>query len=530
MNETVQSYRNKIVEFWGGRSKSQKFGIIGGFIGAILLLVLLTVMLTASNMVPLYSNLTHQEAGQLTSELDDRGVQYEIADGGTTIMVPESKSDQLIVELAAQGIPNSGNIDYSFFSENVSWGMTDEERQIIELDAMQSELGSLISTIDGIQSAKVLINRPTETVFVGDQPEASSASIVLNTQYGYDITQNQVRGLYHLVSKAVPNLPTENIVIMNQNFEYFDLDDSNSIGTGNTYAEQQKIKEDIERDLQRQVQRLLGTMMGQGKVVVSVTTDIDFTSENRVEELVEPVDLENMEGLPVSVERVTETYAGIDGSNIPADVTDIPEYLAEGDTDQLSDYEQVRETINNEFNRVRREIVESPYEIRDLGIQVAVDNTIEENGEVVTLSAAEQQSVQGDVEQILSSMIETSISSDVSNEQDFDPAQKVSIAFQPFSDGPSAQQTEATIPTWVYVVGGILILSIILLIYLMMRRRNDEEEWVEFEETSQDVSEEVPPIEENLTESDARKKQLEKMAKEKPEEFAKLLRTWISED
>ena len=35
---------------------------------------------------------------------------------------------------------------------------------------------------------------------------------------------------------------------------------------------------------------------------------------------------------------------------------------------------------------------------------------------------------------------------------------------------------------------------------------------------------------EQETEGTLRRKQLEKMAKEKPEEFAKLLRTWIAEE
>ena len=35
---------------------------------------------------------------------------------------------------------------------------------------------------------------------------------------------------------------------------------------------------------------------------------------------------------------------------------------------------------------------------------------------------------------------------------------------------------------------------------------------------------------EHETEGTVRRKQLEKMAKEKPEEFAKLLRTWIAEE
>ncbi|TFB23216.1 flagellar basal body M-ring protein FliF [Filobacillus milosensis] len=529
MNETVQKFRNRFVEFWSSKSKTQKIGMVGGLVGLPLILIVSTLLFTSSNMVPLYSNLSHQEAGQLTSELDSRGVKYELTDGGTTILVPDAQSDRLLVDFAAQGIPNSGNIDYSFFSENVSWGMTDEERQIIELDALQTELASLISNIQGIESAKVLINQPKESIFVGDQQESSSASIVLNTEYGYEFSQSKIRSLYHLVSKAVPNLPTENIVIMNQNFEYFDLN-TNTTGNGNTYVEHQQIKEDIERDLQRRVQRVLGTMIGQDKVVVSVTTDIDFTRENRVEELVEPVDLENMEGLPVSVDRVTETYAGIDGGQIPSDVTDIPEYLGQGDTDDLSEYEMVRETINNEFNRIRRDIVESPYEVRDIGIQVAVDNSVEENGEQVTLSAAEQQSVEEDVQSILSSMIETSISADViNNTETFNPADKVSIVFQPFSEGTNISQPVPTIPTWVYVVGGGLLLLVILLIFLVLRRRNEDDELVETEESYSSKVEELP-LEEDLSDSGMRRKQLENLAKDKPEEFAKLLRTWISED
>ena len=34
---------------------------------------------------------------------------------------------------------------------------------------------------------------------------------------------------------------------------------------------------------------------------------------------------------------------------------------------------KIEETINYEVNRIRKEIVESPYKIRDLGIQVMVE-------------------------------------------------------------------------------------------------------------------------------------------------------------
>src|SRR5699024_778182 len=103
----------------------------------------------------------------------------------------------------------------------------------------------------------------------------------------------------------LPNLSNDNIVIQNQYFEYFDLKDSGD-SYGASVTDQMGVKKTIERDLQRQVQMMLGTLMGQDKVVVSVTTDIDFKKEQREENLVTPVDPENMEGIALSVQRITE--------------------------------------------------------------------------------------------------------------------------------------------------------------------------------------------------------------------------------
>ena len=85
---------------------------------------------------------------------------------------------------------------------------------------------------------------------------------------------------------------------------------------------------------------------------------------------------------------------------------------------------------------------------------------------------------------------------------------------------------------WVYIVGGIGLVLLIALLILLWRRRTEEEE-VEEEEgvLEQPMVQEIPDIrEEHETESTMRRKQLEKLAKEKPDEFAKLLRTWLSEE
>src|SRR5690606_25177305 len=155
-----------------------------------------------------------------------------------------------------------------------------------------------------------------------------------------------------------------------------------------------------------------------------------------------PVDVENMEGLPVSLERITETYTGSDGESyvVGSGVEDVNNYPASENGDGTSEYEMVKESINNEYNRIRKNIVESPYSIQDIGIQVAVDSRkdqLDDEGNPQYLSVMEQETVRESIASILDSIITTSISSDV--EEEIDTAEKVSIVFEEFQQQPSLE-------------------------------------------------------------------------------------------
>src|SRR5699024_9306461 len=237
--------------------------------------------------------------------------------------------------------------------------------------------------------------------------------------------------------------------------EYYDKEDQSQAVSGNNYASQQSIKKDIEKDIQRRAQQMLGTMIGMENVIVSVTTDIDFTQENRVEEIVEPGDEDNMDGLPVSVETIHETYTGNPevGGVAGTGEEDIAGYEAVETED--GEYELVKETINNEFNKIQKEIVESPYKIRDIGIQVAVNNVTDRSGDSPQyLNQTDQNMVEQGVESILNSIITTSIDKEYG---DIEPEEKVSIVFQEFSETTSTPETPTSgVPLWVYICSAIL--------------------------------------------------------------------------
>ncbi|MBS4172514.1 flagellar basal-body MS-ring/collar protein FliF [Bacillus sp. FJAT-49736] len=531
MNENVKNFFNRIKEYWQSRTSNQKKIGISAIIFILLLISIITYFSTKTTLVPLYSNLEPSETGSIKQSLDAKGIKSEISDNGKTISVPKQDVDNLKVELASEGIPKTGSIDYSFFSQNASFGMTDNEFNVIKLDAMQTELANLIKQVDGVESAKVMINMPDKGIFVNDPNQQASASIVLTTKPGYDFSDKQIKSLYNLVSKSVPNLPTDNIVIMNQNFEYFDLNNDNNNSTGSSFAQQMDIKHQIERDIQRQVQTMLGTLMGYNKVVTSVTADVDFTQENTDEHLVEPVDKQNMKGIAVSAQKITETYSGngsaaggIPGTGSPAD-SGSGTYVQNGSNGN-GDYEKIQETMNYEVNKIHNQIVQSPYKIRDLGIQVMVEPPNPKNPNSLPQSRID------DINKILSTIVRTSIDKSYGNNLSNQAVQnKIAVSVQPFNGkATTSQVSKSGIPWWVYVIGGILLLIIIVLIFFMLRsRRKDEDEEDESFVRSEPIH--IADInEEHETETSLRKKQLEKMAKDKPDEFAKLLRTWISEE
>ena len=527
MNERLTKIRTDLQQFWSSRTKRQKTTYIASVISVIAIAALLTFFLSRTEYAPLYKDVSRAEIGRIKEQLDAQGIPSQVAPGGTSILVPKQQVDSLLVSLAAEGYPHTGMIDYSFFSQNAGFGTTDNEFNMIKLASMQTELGNLIKGIQGVKDASVMITLPTQSVFLNESVQSASAAIMLVTEPGHQFTEPQVNALYNLVSKSLPNLSTDDIKIINQYSESIEL---RSGSTGTNIVDQMDLKKSIESDLQRKVQMMLGTMIGQDKVIVSVTTDIDFKQENRQENLVDRVD-EDLDSLAISVQRITESFSG-DGAvvgGIPEgeDPTDNRTNYVEGNNAN-GDYDRLEETINNEVNRIRKDIVESPYKIRDIGIQVMIEPPDVED--LNSFTSTEE------VKNILKAIISTSI------DKTYVPAtitdqyweDKIAISTQVFNGKMITVDSNAQtkIPWWVYAIGAALLVVIAILVVAFFRKRKRDQELEEqliIEE--QQVSLQIDDINtEQETEATLRKKQLEKMAKDKPEEFAKLLRTWIAED
>src|SRR6476620_3089694 len=61
---------------------------------------------------PLFSNLAPEDAGQVVSKVRESGVEFRLAEGGTTVLVPSARVAETRLQLAAAGLPKSGRLGF----------------------------------------------------------------------------------------------------------------------------------------------------------------------------------------------------------------------------------------------------------------------------------------------------------------------------------------------------------------------------------------------------------------------------------
>ncbi|MBO8162452.1 MAG: flagellar M-ring protein FliF [Brevibacillus sp.] len=527
MNERLTLYKEQLKEKWNALNSRQKWII--GFTALFLVLSLGLYIFFASQpvYVSLYDQrLSEQEIGLIKQELDSKQIPYRITGGGTRIEVPQVMAQDIIVELAAQGIPREAGISAEIFSGAGSFGITDRQFDVLKKEALQQELKKMLERVNGVRSAQVMITLPEENLFVTETSDQATASVIVDVEPGTRLNQEQIKALHYLVSRSVENLPLENITITDQYSNLLELEaEEGSTGTMTLYEQQQKIKSDYERKIQHDLYNLLGTIMGRDKVIVHATVKMNFAKENRVENLVEPVDKENNEGIIISAEKLSKTYSGQGappGGIAGTGNNDVPAYPGGTQQGASSEYEELSDRVNREVNRITRNITESPYQVEDISINVGVEPP--PGGQL------DPQTVEN-IKQVLRNVVLVTLSERDRELTQAELDQRISVFERQFDGKVVVEQQSALSPYILYGVGALALLAIAAVAYLVVRRRRQAKQEEEIPDLPAPQPSEVPDLVYNEDSDEVVvRKQLEKLARSKPEEFVTLLRTWLAEE
>ena len=333
--------------------------------------------------------------------------------------------------------------------------------------------------------------------------------------------------IYNLVAHSLPNIDMENITISDQDGE---LLPSSKMGGGlnsaaGAVAQQFAIKKQFENDIQRNVHNLLGNLLGKDKVAVSVIANLNFDKKNSVEQLVMPVNPDSQRGIEISVETIQESYSsesGAPGGVVGTGPNDIPGYPS-ADNSGRTESESLTERVNYDVNRISSEIVSAPFQVKDLTINVAVEPPIKDDPASLT------DETKNAIQRILSNIVAASLADSGRTYTQEEIDNKVFVLAHSF-DGVEEPE-ERSIWTSPLIVGLVAALLAVVLVSALVAYRRRKAREAEELELAQETTQETPLIElDAVAHQNQVRRQLESLAKRKPEEFVNLLRTWLVDD
>lgn len=514
MTAWLKKISPKLGEIWEKLSPSRRLILMIGIALLIGSLVLVVSTLRVGEYATLFSDLDPTDAGEIISALKEDQIPYRLSANGRSILVPENLVYETRIKLASAGMPRGGVVGFELFKNN-SLGTTDFERRIQYNMALQGELTRTIREMREVADARVHIVQPERSLFVAEERPAT-ASVLLRLRPFAKLTPGQVRGIAHLVASSVDGLDPENVTILDTDGNIL----SQNLNIGATMpinseliTAQLALTEAVEQKLAESVRSMLERVFGFGKAVVRVNADLNFEYRELSAETFKPILDES--GLIRSEQTYLETYTG-GGSQpigIPGITSNIPTYETPAES-ATSSYTKQDITRNYELNKVNERTIVPPGSINRLTVAVWLDGALPPEQLARVRSAVESavgfSASRGDQITIESLTFERPV---------FEEYEVVSA--------PSFWEQYWPIVAALLVVGGVAV-------FLTLRKRKAEQQTAEtdlstlLEQAKAKVEEDLLAVEDST--SRRLEDQLRDFASRKPQEAAKLIRTWLTED
>jgi len=521
--EYLKQVLHRLAEISKRMSPSQAVILVAVIAGVIVGIITIASWVGKIAYQPLYTNLEATEAAEVVQYLADNGIPYQLSNSGTTIEVPESKLYQTRLSLASQGLPHSGTVGYSIFDQT-NIGMTDFLQKLNYRRALEGELARTISSLSEVQAARVHIVIPEERLFSEQQKEAT-ASVVLKLRRSSGLSKPQVTGISHLIASSVEGLKPNNITIMDYDGNLLSSNAGGDAVSALT-STQMEMTQTVERDLERKAQTMLDGVLGPGKAIVRITAELNFQQYSRTSENYDP----NM--VAVRSEQRTEN-------------TDVAsKKKKETDEDRQDNRSEITVT-NYEVSKTIESVVNPMGTVKRLSVAVLLDGTYKkikgtDGKEELTYSPRPQEEIDR-----LSSIVKNAVG--YSNERN-DQVQIVNIAFDKnYLTDEQKQMDDQYNREFYYNIGKKVIIGVVALLVFLYLYKKLKKFFAGLAQvlsvggvSSKHVSQgsvyesTVPQIEEiePLVVEKRKPKlvdQMQKVAKEEPEEIARVIRTMMVE-
>lgn len=343
--------------------------------------IVITFKFTASNMVPLYTNLSLDDSAKIVAELDRTSTPYELVSGGTQIMVPSDRVLRLRMTMAEQRLPSVGSVvGYEIFDRSESFGSSNFVMNINMVRALEGELSRTISSISGVESSRVHLVMPRRELFTRER-EKPSASVTIKMGGGRSIERSEVTAITHLVASAVPGLEASKVTVVDAHGKLLARGDGGD-GIDASASTAQEYRAAYETRTQHMLEDLLEKVIGMGKVRVQVTADMNF---DRIVTNSEKYDPDGQVARSTQSTTEREDAKEASGQDAVSVTENLPEGGSAGAAGNNSNRatERTDETTNFEISKTVQNHIREGGTVNKLSVAVLVDGTYTEDAEGV---------------------------------------------------------------------------------------------------------------------------------------------------
>ena len=314
----------------------------------------------------LFGNLSGTDASAVVDQLRTEGVPYQLANGGTTVLVPQAQVDDLRVSLVGKNLPAADSGGWSLLDKQ---GMTstDFQQNVAYQRALEGELSKTLQAMDGVRTAIVHVAIPKKDVFTtaDDKP---TASVLLALEPGVDLSRAQVRAVTHLVAGSVPGMDPAEVTLTDADGNLLSKETGPGAGADTT-SENDGQTAQYEERLGSSAQAMLDKVLGPGHAVVRVNARLNFDNTETTTQT-----YATQPPVPLTESTASETYNGAGGGTAGALGQTWPTLAPTTGAGGGGRYAKNERTVNNGVGTTVSKAQAAPGRVERLTAAVVLDS------------------------------------------------------------------------------------------------------------------------------------------------------------
>ncbi|HEV2469753.1 MAG TPA: flagellar basal-body MS-ring/collar protein FliF [Candidatus Sulfotelmatobacter sp.] len=519
----------RMKQFFLGLTLNQRLLLAGGAILVGSVLWLFVALLGQTKYVTLYSGLRPEEAQNLASRLATKNIQHQVSSDGGSLLVPEDKLDASRLETAAAGLPRSARMGFELF-DTPNWAGSDFTEKVNYQRALEGELERTLSTLNEVESVRVHLVLPQESLFTEQQHDAKAA-VIIKTRGG-QLSEQAQQAIPQLVASAVDRLRPENVTVVDADSNTPLLRNRNASG-GKSYG--------LDEELSKTLVRTLEPVVGADHVRASVHVEYDLGTSEDTQETYDPKTTAT-----VTQEHSEESSTGAAPAGVPGTASNVPSGTPPAASGIGGEQSSSRsDATTYAVSKSMHHSIEPPGRVRRVAAAVLVDDAvdvIQQGGKSVSTRRKRTAEEMKQIEQLAQAAIGVD-----TQRGDVLAVENLSFQQAPLENIPvpgRAEHLRHLVQPWTWALRYVGLALLFLVVYWLVLRPVKKQALTAFRELPGRASARLAPqvsgepagalagvaIESGENRANQLKRLLSDKVKAEPEAASRLVQSWVQQE